>query len=110
MEGNLTTNTDKTASGHIKLLLIKIIAPILKSIRSPPDNLEEYKQEFGYLGIALHAAVVKARTQPTPVSTAASAVSTTAITSVGQSIARPMTSSGIVQQVIICCQISLLTY
>ncbi|ERL87003.1 hypothetical protein D910_04405 [Dendroctonus ponderosae] len=98
LEGNLTTNTDKTASGHIKQLLIKIIAPIIKTIRNPPDSLEEYKQEFGYLGISLHAAVVKARTQPTPVSTAASVVSTSAITSVGQSIARPMTSSGIVQQ------------
>lgn len=99
LEGNLISNSDRTASGHIKQLLIKILAPIVKSIRNPPDNLEEYKQEYGYLGISLHGAVIKARTQPTPVSTlSSSSVSTNTITSVGQTIARTVSTSGIIQQ------------
>ena len=38
---------------------------MLKAIRSPPDVLEEYKAEFGYLGPALCTAVIKARQTPT---------------------------------------------
>ncbi|KAF7271491.1 TBP-associated factor 6 [Rhynchophorus ferrugineus] len=98
LEGNLISNSDKIASGHIKQLLVKVISPILKSIRNPPDNLEEYKQEYGYLGVVLHNAVVKARTQPASVTTLPSSnISTSSITSVGQSIARSV-SSGIIQQ------------
>ena len=44
---------------------------MLKS-RPLPDNLDEYKDEFGYLGAALHAGVKRARAQiaPTVVNTA----------------------------------------
>ncbi|CAG9771324.1 unnamed protein product [Ceutorhynchus assimilis] len=98
LEGNLISNNDRTAAGHIKQLLVKIIAPVLKSIRNAPDNLEDYKQDYGYMGISLHGAVVKARTQPTPVSTLAASVPTNTITPVGQTVARTMTSSGIIQQ------------
>ncbi|KAJ9576652.1 hypothetical protein L9F63_025450, partial [Diploptera punctata] len=66
MEGPVLSNIDKIAAGHIKHLLVKVLSPLLKTIRQPPDFLEEYRNEFGYLGPALHAAVVKARTQPTP--------------------------------------------
>ncbi|XP_056642753.1 transcription initiation factor TFIID subunit 6 [Diorhabda sublineata] len=74
LEGNSTSNMEKIASGHIKLLLIKVLAPVLKSIRNPPDNLDEYRQDYGYIGASLHAAVIKARTQPNilPQSTPAS--------------------------------------
>ena len=45
--------------------LQRVLAPVLKAHKSSPDNLEEYKTEFGaYLGPSLHAAVVKARQAP----------------------------------------------
>jgi len=49
----------------------------LKTIRSLPDYVDEYKQDYGYIGPALCAAVVKARTQPTALTTTAT---TTALT------------------------------
>ncbi|KAL1140807.1 hypothetical protein AAG570_000735 [Ranatra chinensis] len=56
-----SSNSDKGPAGHIKLLLIKVLTPILKSIRSTPDILDEYRAEFGLFGAPLHSAVVKAR-------------------------------------------------
>lgn len=38
---------------------------MLKTTHQPPDNLEEYKKEFGSVGVQLHAAVCKARTATT---------------------------------------------
>ncbi|XP_066147528.1 transcription initiation factor TFIID subunit 6 [Euwallacea fornicatus] len=99
LEGNLISNSDRTASGHIKQLLIKIVAPVVKSVRNPPDNLEEYRQDYGYVGIAFHAAVVKARTQPTPVMTVVSTSTTTGtITTVGQAVSRGVTTSTTILQ------------
>lgn len=34
---------------------------MLKTTQQIPDNLEDYKKEFGSVGIQLHAAVCKAR-------------------------------------------------
>lgn len=102
LEGNLISNSDRTAAGHIKQLLIKIMAPVIKSIRNPPDNMEEYRQDYGYMGISFHSAVVKARNQPTPTTTAvATSVSASTITTVGQAVARQSLTSNtpIVQQV-----------
>ncbi|XP_023720508.1 transcription initiation factor TFIID subunit 6 isoform X2 [Cryptotermes secundus] len=65
IEGPVLSNIDKIAAGHIKHLLVKVLSPLLKTLRQPPDYVEEYRSEFGYLGPALHAAVLKARTQPT---------------------------------------------
>lgn len=45
----------------------KVVAPLLKNIRNPPDYLEEYSNEYGFLGPALHSAVVKARITPPPI-------------------------------------------
>ena len=39
------------------------MVPILKVIRQPPDNLDDYRQEFGYLGPALQVSVSRSRTQ-----------------------------------------------
>ncbi|XP_074115569.1 transcription initiation factor TFIID subunit 6 [Cotesia typhae] len=60
----LTSNIDKNAAGHIKTVLMKTVAPVLKTIRSPPDFVEEYKLDYGYMGPMLCSAVAKARTQP----------------------------------------------
>jgi transcription initiation factor TFIID subunit 6 len=43
---------------------------VLKTLRSPPDYIEEYKQEYGYIGPPLCTAVAKARTQPTTIAPA----------------------------------------
>ncbi|CAG9862733.1 unnamed protein product [Phyllotreta striolata] len=95
LEGNLVSNMEKIASSNIKSLLIKVLAPVLKSIRSPPDNLEEYKQEFGYMGVSLHSAVVKARTQPTPATTGFTNNPITCSSTISRTVSTP---SGIIQQ------------
>ncbi|XP_075235997.1 TBP-associated factor 6 isoform X2 [Lycorma delicatula] len=75
-DGQNLNNTDKIAAGHIKHLLLKVLTPLLKSTRSPPDYLEDYRNEFGSFGHTLHASVMKARTQTT-VTTAATTCNTT---------------------------------
>ena len=47
----------------------KLVAPVLKSSKTPPDSLEEYKTEFGYLGQTLHLSVTQLRTPNTPTTT-----------------------------------------
>ena len=42
---------------------MKSVAPVLRSVREPPDNLEDYKREFGSLGPPLFTGVEKARRQ-----------------------------------------------
>ncbi|CAH1368277.1 unnamed protein product [Tenebrio molitor] len=87
LQGSITSNIDKIASDHIKQLLIKVVAPVLKNVKNPPDFIEEYKQEYGYLGPALHGAVLKARTQPTPSTTTACNISSS-LTNVSATITR----------------------
>jgi hypothetical protein len=55
-----------------------VLSPLLKTLRQPPDYVEEYRNEFGYLGPALHTAVLKARTQPAPNPATSSACTTNA--------------------------------
>lgn len=43
LNGTGASNTDKIAAGHIRAMLLKLCAPVLKSIRNPPDLVEEYK-------------------------------------------------------------------
>ncbi|KAK4319983.1 hypothetical protein Pmani_009125 [Petrolisthes manimaculis] len=57
---------DKNAASHIKGLLLKTVAPVLKTLRNPPDTVMDYKAEYGYLGPQLQVAVVKARQAPPP--------------------------------------------
>lgn len=47
---------------------------MLKTTHQPPDNLEEYKKEFGSVGVQLHAAVCKARVTSTTQSSSNQAV------------------------------------
>lgn len=44
--------------------LQKTLVPHLKTTRQGPDYIEDYRQDYGYLGSALHAGVLKARQQP----------------------------------------------
>lgn len=67
---------------------------------NPPDYLEDYKAEYGYLGPALVSAVAKARTQPsTPVATVASTVPSSSIAGMTATINRNVSAPSIVQQV-----------
>ena len=55
--------TNEKSVNQIKLLLQRILPPILKKIRNPPDIVEEYLFEYGQIGIILHSMVAKARSQ-----------------------------------------------
>ena len=44
------------------------MVPILKVIRQPSDNLDDYRQEFGYLGLALQVSVSRSGGSPAPAS------------------------------------------
>lgn len=56
--------TERNAAEHLKQALLKILPPVLKSVRASPDNLDDYKTDYGYLGPALHSAVMKLRQSP----------------------------------------------
>lgn len=43
--GTAQSSTEKTAAGHIRAMLQKVCAPILKQMRQPPDLPEEYKYD-----------------------------------------------------------------
>ncbi|XP_070538816.1 transcription initiation factor TFIID subunit 6-like isoform X1 [Ptychodera flava] len=68
-EGPVLSNVDKIAAEHLKSLILKHCGTYLKLTRKPPDEIEAYKQEFGYLGALLCANVMKLRTQPTTTAT-----------------------------------------
>ncbi|XP_069074701.1 transcription initiation factor TFIID subunit 6 isoform X1 [Pleurodeles waltl] len=63
MEGPIVTNIDKIGADHVQSLLLKHCAPVLAKIRSPPDNQDQYKADYGFLGPLLCTHVVKARAQ-----------------------------------------------
>ncbi|XP_014611628.1 PREDICTED: transcription initiation factor TFIID subunit 6-like isoform X1 [Polistes canadensis] len=81
VEAPALSSIDKNGTGHIKTLLLKSVAPVLKTVRSAPDYVEDYKLEYGFIGPALCAAVAKARTQPTAL---ASTATTTTLTTTQQ--------------------------
>ncbi|XP_071480217.1 transcription initiation factor TFIID subunit 6-like [Diadema antillarum] len=68
-ESLMVSNPDKVAADHLKQLIQKHCAQYLKGVRSPPDVLQEYEEEFGYLGPFLHSHVSKLRLQPNSAST-----------------------------------------
>ena len=70
-----------TFSSVTKIILVymklqKVMVPLLKTTRQPPDNADDFRQEYGFLGPAIHAALARARTQSiTPTSSAPSLTS-----------------------------------
>merc|ERR1711997_871883 len=77
-----TTNMEKIAASHIKNLLVKGCTPVLKTIKQPPDILEDYKEEYGSIGQYFHANVSRSRGSGSSanVSSAAPSPPTTATT------------------------------
>lgn len=76
------SNTERNAAGHIRAMLCKICSPVLKTMRSTPDVLEDYKRDFGFLGPALHQSVIKARQTPSAALPPSSSVSSISVPSV----------------------------
>eukprot|EP00064_Thunnus_orientalis_P002128 superscaffoldBa00000147_g2135 len=63
MEGQVVSNIDKIGADHVQSLLLKHCASVIAKIRPQPDNVEQYRTDYGYLGPMLCSHVVKARTQ-----------------------------------------------
>jgi len=47
-------NAEKMAANHIRNLIIKSVCPVLKNIRPLPDNVEDFKNEFGAIGLSFN--------------------------------------------------------
>ena len=58
-----TSKVEEIAAKNIRNQLVKYVSPVLKSLRDPPDNVEEYKVLYGSLGVYLHTGVTRARQQ-----------------------------------------------
>lgn len=97
---------DRAAANNIRVLVTKGCAPVLKSIRPPPDVPEDYKTEFGSVGIALCAAAAKIRAgsakvaaaQPAPAAATAAATATTAATAGPTTVVRSVSTVQVQQQ------------
>uniref|UniRef100_A0A8C5BTT2 Transcription initiation factor TFIID subunit 6 n=1 Tax=Gadus morhua TaxID=8049 RepID=A0A8C5BTT2_GADMO len=63
MDGPVVSNIDKIGADHVQSLLLKHCASVIAKTRNPPDNVEQYRLDYGYLGPMLCSHVVKARTQ-----------------------------------------------
>ncbi|CAH2068795.1 unnamed protein product, partial [Iphiclides podalirius] len=55
---------DRLAAGNLKHQLLKVLAPVVRQLRQPPDVPDEYKRDYGYLGPSLQQMVSKLRTSP----------------------------------------------
>ncbi|XP_022669222.1 transcription initiation factor TFIID subunit 6-like isoform X2 [Varroa jacobsoni] len=64
-------SSEKKAAEQAKQILVRVVAPVLKATRSPPDNHEQFRSEFGYLGPFLIAQVTRLRTQAAAASSGA---------------------------------------
>lgn len=63
MEGPILSNIDKIGADHVQTLLLKHCASVIAKTRPLPDNVEQYRADYGYLGPMLCSHVMKARTQ-----------------------------------------------
>ncbi|KAI5635336.1 TATA box binding protein associated factor (TAF) domain-containing protein [Phthorimaea operculella] len=55
---------DRLAAGNLKHQLLKVLAPVVRQLRQPPDVPDEYKRDYGYLGPSLQQMVSKLRSSP----------------------------------------------
>ncbi|KAK2719318.1 transcription initiation factor TFIID subunit 6-like [Artemia franciscana] len=91
---------DKGTITKIKEALTKHCGAVLRTIRSPPDNSEEFRNDFGYFGPVLHASTVKARAMVSGMHTGTSIIQRSgsatplAIQRVGTPVQKLITTSG----------------
>ncbi|XP_050349736.1 transcription initiation factor TFIID subunit 6 [Nymphalis io] len=71
---------DRLAAGNLKHQLLKVLAPVVRQLRQPPDLPDDYKREYGYLGPSLQQMVSKQRTSPAGGSGGGGAVAVVACT------------------------------
>ncbi|CAH2099769.1 unnamed protein product [Euphydryas editha] len=71
---------DRLAAGNLKHQLLKVLAPVVRQLRQPPDLPEDYKREYGYLGPSLQQMVSKQRASPAGGSGSGGAVAVVACT------------------------------
>ncbi|KAL0993761.1 hypothetical protein UPYG_G00113330 [Umbra pygmaea] len=62
-EGPVISNIDKIGADHVQSLLLKHCASVIAKTRPLPDNMEQYRSDYGYLGPMLCSHVAKARAQ-----------------------------------------------
>ncbi|XP_014051183.1 transcription initiation factor TFIID subunit 6 isoform X2 [Salmo salar] len=62
-DGPVVSNIDKIGADHVQSLLLKHCASVIAKTRPLPDNVEQYRADYGYLGPMLCSHVVKARAQ-----------------------------------------------
>ncbi|KAK6321885.1 hypothetical protein J4Q44_G00066770 [Coregonus suidteri] len=62
-DGPVVSNIDKIGADHVQSLLLKHCASVIAKTRPLPDNMEQYRADYGYLGPMLCSHVVKARAQ-----------------------------------------------
>ncbi|XP_045510484.1 transcription initiation factor TFIID subunit 6-like isoform X2 [Colias croceus] len=55
---------DRLAAGNLKHQLLKVLAPVVRQLRQPPDLPDDYKRDYGYLGPSLQQMVGKLRASP----------------------------------------------
>ncbi|XP_038208936.1 transcription initiation factor TFIID subunit 6-like isoform X2 [Zerene cesonia] len=55
---------DRLAAGNLKHQLLKVLAPVVRQLRQPPDLPDDYKHDYGYLGPSLQQMVGKLRASP----------------------------------------------
>ncbi|MFT7810098.1 transcription initiation factor TFIID subunit 6 isoform X2 [Arapaima gigas] len=63
VEGPVISNIDKIGADHVQSLLLKHCASVIAKTRPLPDNADQYRADYGYLGPMLCSHVVKARAQ-----------------------------------------------
>ncbi|XP_030043334.1 transcription initiation factor TFIID subunit 6 isoform X2 [Microcaecilia unicolor] len=63
LDGPIVSNIDKIGADHVQSLLLKHCAPVLAKVRTPPDNQDAFRADYGYLGPLLCTNAVKARAQ-----------------------------------------------
>lgn len=54
-------NLDNLAAKNIRTQVAKGVVPVLKTVRPPPDNPEEYLNDYGSLGSILYEHILKTR-------------------------------------------------
>uniref|UniRef100_A0A8C7MTA6 Transcription initiation factor TFIID subunit 6 n=1 Tax=Oncorhynchus kisutch TaxID=8019 RepID=A0A8C7MTA6_ONCKI len=62
-DGPVVSNIDKIGADHVQNLLLKHCASVIAKACPLPDNVEQYRADYGYLGPMLCSHVVKARAQ-----------------------------------------------
>ncbi|VVC45247.1 Histone-fold,TATA box binding protein associated factor (TAF),Armadillo-like helical,TAF6, C-terminal HEAT [Cinara cedri] len=101
-------NIDRISINQIKNLLCKVLIPALKTTHQLPENVEEYKKEFGSIGVTLFAAVWKARPSSSSNQTVTQ-TSTQSETVIGRPVGASLNNSGISQKYILMSQLKYQT-